>query len=167
MTAAKDQVVALLPKLSTKELEEVYIALKFTQTLSGAAREPDLVSDWMLSGIVSYLVKKALMPAEGSIWSLRHRTAYKQYLSKLPAFMVFAVKLMQQVGMGARQRPQFAFVCASALGDWLTSRNIFSVSAMLSQIDKVPEALDEAFPGYVQAGLFGFVMQVGKKEKAE
>jgi hypothetical protein len=163
MTAAKDQIIALLPKLDPQELAEVLAASKFVTTLSSAPKEPNLTSDWLINGIASHLIGKGLIAAQGALWGLKKRDAYKSYLSKLPAVAAFLARLERdQAKTLSRHRPQLAVVCAQALADWLERRGIFSVSAMLSQIDKLPEALSEAYPGYVEAGLFGFVLRMAE-----
>lgn len=160
MATAKDQVIALLPKLNAKELAEVRTAVKMLGALDGgpAPAAPTQGDDWVLSGIATYLVRRGLLPEGKAFMELKRRDAYKQYLTKLPALMGFLTKLEQDNKLGKRHRVTVAFLCARSLGDMLERRNYFSVSAMLSQIDKIPEGLDNAYPGYVQAGLFGFIL---------
>ena len=160
MTAAKDQIIALIPKLGPAELAEVQAALKFNGAMQGASDAPLLMSsDWVLNGIATYLIRRGLIEAQGALWGLKKRDAYKAYIHKLAPVAAFLARLEGQVKTHTRHRPQLAAICATALADWLEKRSIFSVSTMLSQIDKLPEALDEAYPGYVKAGLFSFVLR--------
>lgn len=160
MSTPKSQIIALLPKLTHAELAEVRTAIKMLGALDGgpAPAAPTQGDDWLLSGIATYLVRRGLLPESKAFFELKRRDAYKQYLSKLPALMGFLTKLEQDNKLGRRHRITVAFLCARSLGDMLERRNYFSVGAMLSQIDKMPEALDNAYPGYIEAGLFGFIL---------
>lgn len=157
----KDDIIAALPRLSAKERGEVQLAIKMLGALDGgpSPAEPTLSEDWVLSGIATYLARRGLIPERSGVHDLRRRDAYKQYLSKLPSLMGFLTKLEQDNKLGKRHRVTVAFLCARSLGDMLERRNYFSVSAMLSQVDKMPEALDLAYPGYIAANLFGFILQ--------
>lgn len=159
--AVKDQVISLLPKLSAAELVEVGMAVRMLGNLDGgpAPSGPSISEDWVLSGIATYLVRKGLLPEKHAMLDLKRRNAYQQYLLKLPALMLFLNKLQADNGLGRRHQVTLSFLCARSLGDMLSDRNYFSVAAMLSQIDKIPEALDLAYPGYARAGMFGFVLK--------
>ena len=160
MTSAKAQIVALLPKLAPAELAEIITAAKLAGSLGAIEPQPSLHSDWVLDGIATYLIRKGLLAPAGAIQSLRRRDAYKPYLSKLPAVAVFLARLERdQLGGKSRYRTQLGLVCADALADLLQKRGYFSVSGMLSQIDKLPEALDEAYPSYIESGLFGMFLR--------
>lgn len=161
MVAPKQQVIALLPKLTAADLAEVSAAIKMLGALDGgpAPASPSVSDDWVLSGIATYLVRRGLVPERSAMHDLKRRDAYKQYLQKLPSLMGFLTKLEQDNALRSRHRITLAFLCARSLGDMLAQRQYFSVGAMLSQVDKVPEALDQAYPGYVAAGLFGHVLR--------
>lgn len=156
----KEQVIALLPKLTGAELGEVRMAVKMLGALDGgpAPAAPSVSDDWLLSGIATYLVRRGLVPEHNAMQALKRREAYRNYLHKLTPLTGFFVKLELDNKLGRRHRITIAFLSARALGDMLTARSYFSVGAMLTQIDKIPEALDLAYPGYVANGMFGFVL---------
>lgn len=156
----KQQIVALIPKLSEADVKEVVAVLRLAHVLNEAPGATGLDSDWLINGIISYLTKRGFLSPGGSLYALKHRDAYKTYLSKLPAVMAYLSKIEQQTNYSTRIRPKLAYLCASSLADLLTHRNYFSVSAMLSQIDKIPEAMEEAFPGYYRSGLYHYVLEL-------
>lgn len=165
---AKDDILKLLPKLKPAELEEVSRAMKALQGLAGrstivASGTPLADGDFLIEGIAQYLVSSGtLAESSRAVYHLQRRDAYKSYKVKRPELDKFLQKLAGSLGTkGNRYYPQIAYVCASALADRLRRQNIFSVGAMLSQVDKIPEAVDDAFPGYVESGLFGFVLTQG------
>lgn len=158
---AKDQVIALLPKLTPQELGDVVIAAKVLQAISAVKPPSTNDADVLLAGIGDFLVRNDIIASSPgrSTYALRQRAAFKQYQEKRPALEPFLQKIAASTGTkGNRYLPQIAFLCAGSLADLLRQRNIFSVSAMLSQIDKIPEALDHAYPDYVASGMFGFVL---------
>ena len=155
----KAQIIALLPRLTQAELREVQTAIKATNTLSGPDI-PEVEDDWLLGAIGVYLARKALIPERGSLYHVRgHKMAYKTYLKKLPGVMPFLTKLESDAGLTRRNRPMLGFLCARALADQLANQSFFSVSTMMTMIDRIPEALDASFPGYAAAGLFGVVIK--------
>jgi len=159
----KEQIVALLPKLTAAERGEVLTALKFLGTLaetprgSGGVKHPE-PGDFLFEGIVEYLKKEGLVSGKNVSYDLQRRDAYKQFKLKWESQRMYIARLIKQSSGGTRYNYQVAFICAAALADLLRKKGIFSVSAMLSQIDKIPEALEDAFPGYVSSGMFGFIL---------
>lgn len=170
----KQDVLKLLPKLKPDELAEVQRAIKAIASLSGIAESlvgGQVISDgdYLIDGIAQYLITSGLLPfSNRAVYHLMHRDGYKTYRTKREDVEGFLLKVLSTVdgGRANRYQPQIAFLAASALADLLRNRNIFSVGAMLSQIDKIPEALDAAFPGYIEGGIFGFVLlNAGKDSK--
>lgn len=83
----KAQIIGLLPKLNSADLSEVMIAVKALGAMEGISQAPDLHNDWIISGIITYLVKRNLIAERGAVQEMRRRDAYKQYLRKLPAII--------------------------------------------------------------------------------
>lgn len=162
----KQQIIAFLPNLSAADLAEVATALKLTQSLTGSTSGPTARAlaedDWLLAGIVAHLSRVNLLTGENSLFELKRRGAYKEYLKKNAQVKGFLLTLEKQLKSSTRHRPQLALLCAQALHELLESRGYFSVSAMLSQIDKLPEALDSSFPGYISGGLLQYILQVAE-----
>lgn len=160
MASAKEQILALIPKLRAQDLRDVSAAIKVMETLHGGSDQPDLITDWLLSGIITYLAGAGWISSKGAVWDLRRRKSYQVYKRKLPDVMQYLVSIEKQANTRTRHRPKLAFLCARALVELLEQRNIMSVNAVLTQIDKLPEALNKAFPGYAPAGLFSFVLNL-------
>jgi hypothetical protein len=158
MVVNKNDIIAAIPKLSPADLAEVSNAIKANQSLSGFVVQPDLISDWVLSGLVGFMVREGVLPSRGAYQDIKRRNAYKAYLSKLPALMCFLNELKTKASLAKKHEPQLSFLCAKALATYLREMGIFSVSTMLSQCDRIPEGLDRAYPGYAAAGLFRFVI---------
>lgn len=166
----KQQILGLLPKLKTAELGEIAIALKALAAMDNISSvmpsgTPIARGDYLIESIAQHLAQLSLI-FEGSraVSQLQHTTAYGPYKNKRPDLEPFLDRLARSLGTkGNRHMPQITFLCAVALADFLKARNILSVGAMLTQIDKIPEALDSAFPGYIEAGMFGFILMNTRK----
>lgn len=157
--SAKDQIISQLPKLSATDRQQILAALKLLGTKDDAsAMVTGLQTDWLLEGIVLVLHERGL--GKFTQAALRSRTVIiKPYNAKLGQVLAFLAELEEANGLGKRFRPALAVTCARALADWLNKRGMLSVATMLSMVDHVPEALDAAYPGYVQGGLFGAVLK--------
>lgn len=162
---AKGAVLAALPKLTPAELVEVRGAV--TMLLGrGPGQDTGGITgdDWLLAGIADYLVRRGLLAKRHAQIALGRRAAYKHYVEKRVAVIQFLEQVEKNNGLGLRDRITLSFLCARALANLLTRRNVFSPGAMLTQIDKIPEALDHDFPGYASSGLFGFVLRNQTKD---
>jgi len=151
-----DEVRLLIPKLNAEELEQARKLIAVSGGLSVDKAEVD-ASDWLLSGMVTFLIKEGHLD-KGGHFAVVKKKAYKTYLKKLPPVMEYFTQLEKQAKTVTRHRPKLAFIAGRALASLLEGRGVFSVSAMLSQIDKMPEAVEAAFPSYGTAGLFRFVL---------
>lgn len=153
------RIYQLIGQLSKEERGQVAAFLKAGGGLAvQGAGDQSQDTDWLLAGFMVYLIRGGHIPRAGAYQSLTKRSAYKTYLEKLPAVMAYLSELEKQARTTTRHRPKLSFLCAGALQHLLNSWNVFTVSAMLTQIDKLPEAIESAFPGYVAGGVFEFVV---------
>lgn len=157
--SAKDEIIRLITQLRPEDVPEVKAALSLVAAAKSAPRmAEDISSDWLLFGIVRYLSRRGLMVEQESMLEMSRRTAYKTYREKKPPVMQYLTRIERQLDTHSKHRPTLALICAIALAEFLEHRAVFGVSAMLSQIDKIPEALERAYPGYINAGLLRFVL---------
>lgn len=169
----KDQIISMLPKLNPKELGDIAVAVKALCAIDGLKNNvvpqgTEAADDKLLDAIAQCLIAQGLVDRSShAAYHLTRRNAYQSYRPKRAEVGMFIIRLAESLGTrGNRYMPQICFLCAESLADLLKHRNILSPSTMLSQIDKIPEALDAAFPGYVESGLFGFLLlNAGKAGK--
>lgn len=156
----KAQIIAALPSLSPQARADVLGAIKALAAMDGntigVADQAGVSDDWLLLGICGHLIQRGLITQRNATSDLMRRDAYKQYKEKLPPVIDF-LQGLDPTG-SKRSRPTLALLAARALDDMLTARKYFSVPNMLTQIDKIPEALDLAYPGYAAGGFFGFLL---------
>lgn len=158
------QIIAAIPKLTPADLAKVEAAIKAAKNFVGSTQQSpaEYGSDALLNGIGQYLVNRKLLASMGKVIGLTYRDAFKQYRAKAPNVIDYLGQLLS--GADAERRAaawaKLTFLSAQALGAWLEKRKLMSVSTMLSQIDKIPEALEEAYPGYASAGMVRFLLEM-------
>lgn len=62
--------------------------------------------------------------------------------------------------MTTAERYALGKMVARALRDYLVWQEHFGLKSMLAQVDKIPEALDASFPGYIASGMLGVLIKV-------
>lgn len=159
MTTIREQILSLVPRLESRHYPEVIGALK---QVGIGAKEDTNNDDWLLDGLARYLSHKGLIVSGyKGLNDLRRRNAYKTYLQKRASVIPYLLALERQSNT-TRHRLQLAWLCARALTDLMDDWDAFKkypVSMTLTQIDRIPEALTRAYPGYKEAGLYRFVLR--------
>lgn len=171
MSEQLDKILSLIPSLSITEHENVRTALKasaafLSQQGPSIEAEQKLETDWLFTGLVDYMVGRGVVAKRHAELSLSRRRSFKTYQAKRADLSEYLAALEQQAKTYTRHRVLLGHLCASSMAILLEQRAIFSVSAMLTQIDKLPEAIDAQFPGYLSAGLFQYVLDIAEKNLA-
>jgi hypothetical protein len=159
---AREQILRLIPTLSSDDLGPVQAALNLTRDTKEVPNQPDISSDWILGGIMTYLCKRGVLAEKGAYWKIKKSAQYKTYLHKLPGIMGYMTRIEQSLTTVSKHRTMLGYITAKALAQYLEGQGIFCVSTMLSQIDKIPEAIEASYPNYVSSGMFGFILQMEK-----
>ena len=144
----RNQIIASLPALSKGDLAAVVAHATMLTTKS------DPPPDWLLSALTQYMIRKGTITPADTFW-LRKSDAYKAYQNKSPPVLAWLETLLP----GDRARVILAQMAATALAQFLEARGIYCRETMLSQVERIPEALGNQFPGYYEAGMFEWVLQ--------
>lgn len=147
------EVLRRLPNLAPKELEEVRQRVSF---LGGPKKDSTLSrDDWLRTAMAAELGQRGAI-AGGALF---------KFLDKNYEEKAEGVRTHLLAGY-VKPKPQHAELLAlgrlgaSALADWLVKRRIpVRPKTMLDNVDKVPEALEDAFPGYWQAKALGICLE--------
>ncbi len=137
----------MLPSLSGQEREQVRLRLGQLSPQPTLGGEPD----WLLRGIEDELRRRGLLGSG-------HLPAVRIY-AKWPTLSEdVRADLQERLGIGGRKRraPWAALgrLAARSLADYLTGGGIrVSPRTMLQNADKVFVAIDDQFPGYMEAGV--------------
>jgi hypothetical protein len=169
--SAKGDLLKAIAGLSASDAREVAKAAEaHARMLSGngldkcdknsLTKESSIMDDWLFFGISAYLKKSGqLSGSQSAVYLLEKRKGYQTYRKKRPSLDAYFADIDKQLTTVSAHKIHLAILCADALADLLTKRGVFSVNAMLTQIDKIPEALERMFPGYLRSGLMAFILE--------
>ena len=147
------QILARLPKLTLPELTQVKSRLSF---LTGTEAKPKQ-QDWLLEGFARELLRRGLWASSGALparvfpadWAAKAEVVRTHLLKGYNGNKPRAVEL---VALGA--------LAGQVLSDYLVRAQVpLSPKTLLGAVEKVPLALEYAFPGYWAAGLLGFCIK--------
>jgi hypothetical protein len=155
------QVLRLLPQLKPAELTEVRNRLQFL----GTPDETPGTDDWLTEGIVSELVRRGLLrKQQDGFW---RRSAPKGYSANAEVQREFLIDASRKdlpgrvcLPLSIQEKYALGRVVGRALADYLANTPGFGLKVMLQNINKIPEALDASFPGYVAAGRLSLLIKV-------
>lgn len=148
------EVLKHLPKLSGKELEEVRLKVGALLALSGTSTGPTLSQDWLLDGITAELRRRGLWLRA---YPIPHKLLPPEYQAKSEGVRAHLLRGLGATVIRPVQRMSLGGLAASVLADYLVKRKVaVGPKTLLGNVEKVPGALEEAFPGYWEQGLLGF-----------
>lgn len=145
-----DEVKKAIPYLTQAEVKDLLNRCK-----SLLRRETD-TSDWLLEGIVYELrLHGIVIPSTDKITKLSDYPAYSEKSDNLRA-------LLEDQGINSRiEKRQLAIICAKCLIEYLKDFTDVSLPTMMRFIDHLPQAIERAFPGYLQCGMLPFMLKSG------
>jgi hypothetical protein len=143
-----------LPILTKKQMADLRARL----LLLMGERERASISnaDWILDGIMTVVQERGLghmVPPNFRIRKNRSFSSYETVADRVRQLLDTAVpnmSLVEQRGMGV--------LAARALADYVGEWSEVSFENLLRNVGKIPEALDAAFPGYIDSGMLSFVL---------
>lgn len=145
-------VFAQLPKLTATELAEVRQRMAFLRPLSGGG-PVDVGEQIVIDAIHSVLRENGL---GASIEQVTKSNVHVSFLEKLPALHAFLATASTQRN---HQRAVLQ-IGVELLYQHLTGIGIpVGVRALMAHIHRVPEFINQAFPGYARAGLLPWVIR--------
>lgn len=157
---SKDAILAALPTLSRPELEQVHaIATTLLGGHTGAFAGP--------AGTLAAPIFEALggaVNAAVSLQNLSGTTAGKTFDKYLPAVTKFLDAHFDGWTHNRLVQSAFLRLLMELLRDDLKARGVNpSVGVMVSNLARLPEVFDNAYPGYLEAGMGAVVLDHFKK----
>ena len=147
-----------LPKLGRPDLEKVRRRVVFllgVVTPDTKGNPPE--QDWLLDGITSELRRRGL-------WSsspIPKKLLPEGYAAKSATVQEHLLKGLAKSNPRSVERMALGGLAATALADYLTKvKAPLGPKILLNNIEKVPLALEESFPGYCAQKLLGFCIKV-------
>jgi hypothetical protein len=162
MSPAFQTLLCQLPTFSQDELKQ--IKTRVSALLGSDAAVPiedEFKLDWLTEGILHVLKARGLMIGNLPLKQIK-RMAPTDYAARCTRVRDFLLK---------RESPAFQGPALTALGrkvaealvehimSWNTKGKGIGLPLVLACIDKVPEALDAAFPGYLESGLLYLIVR--------
>lgn len=160
-------ILRLLPKLGPGEGDQVIERIKgfapFNGALTGRLSSTD-EPDWLLEGVFHTLRVRGLLGQEA-------RPPLRQVLRLAPEWKSLSVALRgllkARMKEGEAHLPHVAYVALGrtvidALASYLEGVKVpISLKTLLQNIDKLPQAIERCFPGYLRARMLRCLMLIG------
>ena len=144
-----------LPELSAAELVQVRARVGFL--VGSSAKDTNSNHDWLLEGFTLELRRRGL-------WS-RAQTVPKRllptdYAAKAASIREHLLKGRGGLKLRSNESMILGAAAASVLANYLIRAKVpVTPKTLFNNLEKVPVALEAAFPGYWAAGLLGFVLK--------
>ncbi len=160
MTTIASNIARDLPKLNQSELKELKKRIDALIQLEVEWDDhpkaiPD--HDWLTDGIWSELARRGLVEKTFIVRRVR-ASSPKDYEARSAAIRKL---ILQHVNPPLPYPGLMALgqVCGEALARFIQHQEHFGLKSMLYSIDRVPEALEASFPGYLECGMIGFLIR--------
>lgn len=153
---SKDEILAALPALTRPELEAIQAVTSSLLGAATAAFEPG--AGTLAAALLNALcvaVNAAVTPS-----TLAGTTAGKTFNKHLPAVSKFLDAHFR--GYDANKLVELAFLrlLADLLRDDLKNRGVTpTIGIMVTNLTRLPEVFDNAYPNYLEAGMGSFILQ--------
>jgi len=142
-----------LPCLSLDELEKVKQRVSILVGVSFAQAD---AQDWLLLGITEELRRRGLWLAK---YPIPAKLLPNKFAEKSKALQEFLLKGFGQLKPQRAECLSLATISTRALADWMDySRIPVTPRTVLFNVDKIPIALEQYFPGYWAQGLLGMIL---------
>lgn len=163
-------IISTLPRLSAEQLEEVRKRISALQALSGktagkieaAPIQAADEFDYLLEGVLEEIRARGLGPTIPGGFRIRKLKSFANYSEKSGRIKELLAK---NLGPGIKRAEYRALglILARSLARSLEVWTEISLDTMLRNIDKIPDALDQAFPGYLNSGLLHMLLKTQRK----
>jgi hypothetical protein len=150
-----EELIRKLPQLTKAQMTDLRRRLLFLiddKERGGVANE-----DWILHGVVTVLNERGtghMVPANFRIKKSRSFAGYETQADRVRTLLSAAIPNMTVTDQRA-----IGVIAVRALADYISSWSEITFDTLLRNVAKIPEAIDAAFPGYLSAGMLGFVLK--------
>ncbi len=152
--ASLSDALKLLPSLKTADLKQIKARVDALLKLTPAEKNDD---NWIALGIVCEMRRRGL---------LSEATAHRCYKMSDSIFLAKSGDvwdlLMSSVGaeLKAAEKLLLGRIAARVLADLLVeSQSGLSVQRMFWNVDRIPEAIEAGFPGYLESGMLRMLVR--------
>jgi len=149
-----EDILATLPHLSREQLGNIQKKCAAAIALAGGKRSGD--DDWLLRGIHVELIRRGL--EEERLQPIQAKGANAGFTTQ--SERVRSVLEKGAPGLSRNELYVLGEIAAQCLANHIDSwdKGGLSISTLMRNVSRVPEAVDRAFPGYLEAGFLGMVV---------
>lgn len=154
MGADLDEILRRLPNLAPADLAKVALRIDF---LRGAApgKNKSAEYDWLLEGFLVELRKRGLWAGN----AVPKKLMSPHYVEKAGEVKAFLLEGLNRVKLNSAEHLSLGALAGRVLAAYLSKAKInVTLKVLLLNVDKVPLALEAAFPGYWSAKLLAFCL---------
>lgn len=145
-----------LTSYSPKQLNELKARCSALLSIS---KQPETNEDWLLEGVFAEIKSRGIPIPPMS--KLRLDNSFKSYSQKSE---VIRTLLESQGDLTKLQKRQLAIICTKCLAAYLDNFTEVSLHSVFTFVDRIPEALERSFPGYLSSHLLLFILKGGNNE---
>lgn len=144
-----DTIIKLLPQLSAEELAQVKSRITFLSAY--ASSNPGDIDDWLLRGIVKVASDRGFSDEIPQVLMIPNSRSYRGYRDKAKRVrQIFENSISNLTKV---EKATLGQLLAEVLCARLQRYRGVSFLGLMHSVDQIPEAFEEAFPGYLQMGL--------------
>lgn len=136
------------------KIRERLALLSSGQVDAGTASKEE--EDWLLDGIIEIRAAAGLMKRSDLV-GVRRSRSYPTYEPKAKAMRAFIVSKLGNVS--PTQKVALGRLLAGALIDYLANMELTTLSAILNNVDKLPDAIHQAYPGYLESKMLIYLVE--------
>lgn len=155
----------ILPELSRSQLEQVRDRVDFLLQASG--EEEEVIDDHRL--FYEALVKGVSIAARIDCPPFKvfcQSRYFSYFVEKLPPILMFINTNLPN--LKKVERIKLYGICANVLVRQLQDQNVpISIGSVCTNLHRLPELVEKAFPGYIAAGLFSVLVRAGLEPRVE
>ena len=157
------KVIELLSKLSSEELEKVRLHIIARPDYIGRSKRKnvnlqEVNDDYLLSGILHEMEVRGMQDLIPSNFYIKNKSSFNSYWEGSKSVREHLE--LKLINMNTSERLILGRICSRSLAKEVIQFAPIGLDSMLNNVRKIPEALDKSFPGYIEAGLIGFLLQV-------
>lgn len=147
-----------IPNLTPLQMDEVQKRITALRNVLGIPQEvsePERQDDWILQGYADELSARGLgKTVPNQPHRLKSYQTYKAHASRVEALILEAIGTLTVV-----ERRVLGQIIARALAKMISEWAAVSFDLMMRQTGRIPQALEQSFPGYLDAGMLKWLIR--------
>jgi hypothetical protein len=161
--AGYKDILESVPYLKRNELEELRLRVNFNLKAKSTSpvKEPIESEDWILEGIKTEIERRGLMD-KGMQFRIKNNTSFQGFQTKSQAVRELLAKAAPDLTV--IERRYLGEVAAKELARYIEGWNsedyqvVISLHTLLRYVDRIPEAIEHSFPGYIASQMLGIII---------